>query len=439
MDSYESRPKNAQSWTRSQFSDFAMSTNWPLTYLVYPGATHRRFEHSLGVMELAGQVFDVVTDPLHVSPEVMEYLPEIAEDEVRTYWRRVLRMAALCHDIGHLPFSHAAEDELLPSGWDHERLTRELIFSNHMSDIWHDITPPLRPEDIAKVAVKWTPDGEALSDWESILAEIVTGDSFGVDRIDYLFRDSHHAGVVYGKFDYLRLLDTLRITHPPITDKREEEASKEPTIGIEEGGLRVAESLAIARYLIFSEVYFHKIRRIYDIHLKDFLSLWLPDGKFSVSLDDHLAMTDEEVLVAIAEASRDTNNGAHDPARRIMSRGHFRRVFQPNPSDEVQPPDPVRAIYQGLCGEFDPQLVRQDSVQKTSTPDQFPVIVFGGKVEPALSHSTVLRQLPIPFSEAVYVAPEIFTDASRWLSANRERVLREAAERKEEIEEKEET
>src|ERR1700730_4830461 len=81
-----------------------------MSYLVYPGATHRRFEHSLGVMELAGRVFDVITTPANVtSDSAREVIPGNATD--LGYWRRVVRMAALCHDIGHLPFSHAAEDE----------------------------------------------------------------------------------------------------------------------------------------------------------------------------------------------------------------------------------------------------------------------------------------------------------------------------------------
>ena len=93
------------------------------SYLVYPGATHKRFEHSLGVMELAGRVFDVIANPETVHPTVRELVPEISDTDGLPYWRRVVRMAALCHDIGHLPFSHAAEHALLPDGWSHERLT----------------------------------------------------------------------------------------------------------------------------------------------------------------------------------------------------------------------------------------------------------------------------------------------------------------------------
>ncbi|MCH8109690.1 MAG: HD domain-containing protein, partial [Chloroflexi bacterium] len=100
-----------------------------LSYLVYPGATHKRFEHSLGTMELASRVFDVITQP-PIHERIQSLIPEILRPDVRSYWRRVLRMAALCHDIGHLPFSHAAEKELHPEGWNHERLTVEIIRSD---------------------------------------------------------------------------------------------------------------------------------------------------------------------------------------------------------------------------------------------------------------------------------------------------------------------
>src|SRR5438067_8490151 len=78
-----------------------------LTYLVYPGATHKRFEHSLGVMELAGRVFDVLAD--RATDQIRDLLKPLSNEDELRYWRRVVRMAALCHDVGHLPFSHAAD------------------------------------------------------------------------------------------------------------------------------------------------------------------------------------------------------------------------------------------------------------------------------------------------------------------------------------------
>jgi uncharacterized protein len=108
-----------------------------LTHLVYPGATHKRFEHSLGVMELAERVFRVVTakDNLeHLDERLRSVVPH--DDQLR-YWCRALRMAALCHDLGHLPFSHAAEKRLLPAGRTHEDLTIALIMSEEMEEIWN--------------------------------------------------------------------------------------------------------------------------------------------------------------------------------------------------------------------------------------------------------------------------------------------------------------
>jgi HD superfamily phosphohydrolase len=219
-----------------------------MTYLVYPGATHRRFEHSLGVMEVASRIFDVITSPQNIHKEITDLPPEIPGE--KSYWKKVLRAAALCHDIGHLPFSHAAEKELLPEGWNHEKLTRELIQSNEMRKIWNNLTPPLRTDDIIKLAVGPKEASDLhFSDWEAILSEVIVGDAFGADRIDYLIRDSYHTGVAYGKFDHYRLIDTLRILPPPLAEhdsrslSEQDSHSKEPMLGIEEGGLQSAEAL----------------------------------------------------------------------------------------------------------------------------------------------------------------------------------------------------
>src|SRR5208337_237100 len=173
-------------------------------------------------MELAGRVFDIVTDTNNLSSQIRELFPQLKRADKRAYWRKALRMAALCHDIGHLPFSHASE-ELLPQGWNHERITSELILSDEMRQIWNNMTPPLRAEDVAKLAVgqRKAPKLE-FDDWTTILSEIIVSDAFGVDRMDYLLRDSHHIGVAYGKFDHYRLIDTLRILQTPPSDDKGE-------------------------------------------------------------------------------------------------------------------------------------------------------------------------------------------------------------------------
>jgi HD superfamily phosphohydrolase len=250
-------------------------------------------------MELAGRVFDVITMRDHVLPTVAELIPEIVDRNKLPYWRQALRMAALCHDIGHLPFSHAAEKELLPEGWNHERLTRELILNSPLREIFEQMTPPLRPLDVVKLAVgkKKAPDLQ-FSTWETILAEIIVGDGFGVDRIDYLLRDSHHSGVAYGRFDHYRLIDTLRVL-PDAPAEKDHPNTGAPVLGIDAGGLHSAEALMLARFFMYTQVYFHHVRRIYNIHLKDFLQSWLPGGRFPTDLRQHLQITDNEATAAM--------------------------------------------------------------------------------------------------------------------------------------------
>ena len=107
--------------------------------------------HSLGVMELASRIFDIATNSEHIHHESVRNI--IPDDQSKSYWKSVLRMAALCHDLGHLPFSHAAEKELLPNDYNHERLTRDIIYSAEMEEIWAAMTPPLRADDIVKLAI----------------------------------------------------------------------------------------------------------------------------------------------------------------------------------------------------------------------------------------------------------------------------------------------
>lgn len=396
-------------------------TQLALTYLIYPGATHKRFEHSLGVMELAGRVFDVVTNPDNLTDEVRGLVPEIAHRDSLTYWKRVLRMAALCHDIGHLPFSHAAEHELLPKGWSHERLSRLLIESDQMRDIWVNMTPPLAPEHIVKLAIGAKhATNLKFTKWERILSEIIVGDAFGVDRIDYLLRDSHHAGVAYGRFDHYRLIDELRIL-PSFTE------STEPALGINEGGIYSAESMALARYFMFSQVYYHHIRLIYDRHLQDFLTAWLAEGNlfggvFPTDVDGHLRMTDDEVNAAIRIAGFTKSNPGHDPARRILTHQHYKVLYERNPQDIKVNSDPGAAIRDAAIGEFGREAIRYKP-KPTGVGLDFPVRTRDGRIDPAISVSDTLSTLRPSAIDYVYVNPELESVATAWLQKNRQEIL----------------
>lgn len=394
-----------------------------LTYLVYPGATHKRFEHSLGVMELASRVFDVITNPDNITEEIrkrIEPLGKSDSDELR-YWRRVLRMAALCHDIGHLPFSHAAED-LLPQGWDHEKVTRKIIASEEMKQIWDNMTPPLRCEDIIKLAVgpKKAKDLQ-FSDWEAILSEIIVGDAFGVDRMDYLLRDSHHLGVAYGKFDHYRLIDTLQILSTPSASDGDQ--AGEPTLGVDEGGIQSAEALMVARYFMYSQVYFHPVRRIYDIHLKDFLKDWLPGGMFSTYIEDFLSITDNEVTAALRNAAFNNGSPGHSHARLIVRREHFKRLYERNPNDVKINPEAGQAIFENLSQQFGAERFRRDRYsQKGGAPD-FPVRMRDGRIVSSLAISEVLNNVPVLSVDYVFAERGVFDQAEQWLKENRQKII----------------
>jgi uncharacterized protein len=392
-----------------------------LTYLVYPGATHKRFEHSLGVMELAGRVFDILTN--NISDEIRARLDPLNNPDERAYWRRVLRMAALCHDLGHLPFSHAAEEELLPAGWDHELLTREIISSDEMQSIWQRITPPLRHENIAKLAVgpKKAKD-LSFSEWETILSDIIVGDAFGVDRMDYLLRDSHHAGVAYGKFDHYRLIDTLRIL--PVTPSGEDSDSKETALGVEEGGIQSAEALMLARYFMYSQVYFHPVRRIYDLHLKEFLRGWLTGGIFSTDVDQHLRLTDNEVTAALSEAARESSEAGHIHARRIVFREHFQVAYSRNPDDVRVNPEAGKAVFDALAARFGAEHFRHDRHHQSTGPPDFPVRLRDGQIVSSLASSETLNHVPIMSIDYVFAERSIVAEARRWLGTRRADIVK---------------
>jgi uncharacterized protein len=401
------------------------------THLLYPGATHKRFEHSLGVMELAGRVFDVLTKPANVTDEIRDLLPDLGNQQALEYWRSVLRMAALCHDLGHLPFSHAAEEDLLPKGWSHERLSRLLIESEEMQSIWKATVPPPQAEHIVKLALgaRKAPDLQ-FDRWEAILSEIIVGDAFGVDRIDYLLRDSHHTGVSYGKFDHYRLIDELRVL--PSFE------GTEPSLGIDGGGIHSAEALTLARYFMFSQVYYHPIRLIYDHHLKDFLSAWLSQdsllkqGVFPTNVEGHLQMTDDEVNSAIRKAAGDPAQRGHEPAKCLTRHRHFKVLYERNPQDVKVNSEPGLAIARAAEHEFGIDAVRYSKPKVKNVGSDFPVRGRDRRILPAISVSATIAKLQPTAMEYVFINPEIESKAKSWLERHRESILTRAREQEDE-------
>ncbi len=371
-------------------------------------------------MELASRVYDIVTDPVNIHHDSVREIVPIDFD--LKYWKRALRMAALCHDLGHLPFSHAAESDLLPEGWNHERLTLEIIRSEEMDQIWNQIK--VNSEDVAKLAVgpKYYKESK-FNDWEAILSEIIVGDAFGVDRMDYLLRDSYHIGVAYGRFDQYRLIDTLRILPKVDRASEEEPGSQEPALGIEEGGLHSAEALLLARYFMFTQVYCHHVRRIYDIHLKDFLKSWLQGGMFPTSIRALLQITDNEVISELFRANRDDKHPGHDPARRIAKREHFRLLYRRTREDLDINREAGMAVFKAACNEYGESEVRYEKDIQKGGGLNFPVLSRDGRIVSSLSESDTLERVPVVAIDYVYISPKYRNQAETWLDKNRKKII----------------
>lgn len=304
-----------------------------MSYLVYPGANHTRFEHSIGVMALVTQMFEKICKS--VRPDVFHFVPRKGSSDY-LYWRRVLRMAALCHDLGHLPFSHVAENEILGSQG-HESWTLRIIDSPHLKGVWdklrsapaylEDLIERDIVQDIKKIAVgeaKWKAlQSGAFSPWERIVSEILTGDFFGANRIDYLLRDARSTGVAYGLFDYHQMIETLRIL--PGVDR----SSDEMQLGIDENGLESCEALLLARHFMHRRVYHYSSVKAYNFHLRRFMVENLAVSSFK-SVEDFLNLSDPEIICALNCAARDPKMKGHEDAKCVFFRQHrFRAIDLP--------------------------------------------------------------------------------------------------------------
>lgn len=175
-------------------------------HMVYPGANHTRFEHSLGCVHVATEMLRLLrereTQAGH--PTFNDAFRADEGDYQRV--RKLLRIGALLHDLGHPPFSHSAEG-LLPSGLKHEEITARLIREPEVAAKIdeHYSAGGITVEDA--IAVATTPKhAEGIKPRTSrtniFLNQILTGE-LGADRIDYLLRDAHHSGQRSGQFDYL--------------------------------------------------------------------------------------------------------------------------------------------------------------------------------------------------------------------------------------------
>lgn len=256
-----------------------------LTYLIYHGAEHTRFGHSLGVMHLVSKAFKSA-----LSKQSDEFL----SPEKRDWYNQILRIIALTHDLGHAPFSHAAES-VFPKDKQHEDYTEQIIketeVAKHILEIGQDYVRRygasynITPDLICDIYM----GREAGDKSEFIFLKSFMDSELDCDKMDYLLRDSLFCGVNYGRYDIERLISCLTVY---IKDET-------PRLAIEHGGVHAFEEFVLARYFMFIQVYFHKTRRYFDIIYARALSSILPGGVFPEDAIDYINWDDNRVLELI--------------------------------------------------------------------------------------------------------------------------------------------
>lgn len=200
------------------------------TYLVFHGAEHSRFNHSLGVYEVVRRIVD----------DVFAGRPDWNEEE-----RLLVLCAALLHDLGHGPFSHAFETVFKT---DHEYFTRQILLGNtEVNAILKRVAEDF-PEKVAQVIEKT---------YENRIVVSLISSQIDADRMDYLQRDAYYTGVSYGHFDMERILRVMR--------------PRKGKVVIKSSGMHAVEDYIMSRYQMYLQVYFHPISRSAEVLLNNIL------------------------------------------------------------------------------------------------------------------------------------------------------------------------
>ncbi len=280
-----------------------------LAHLVFPGAHHTRFEHSLGVSHIAGMMAD-----------------SLGLDEHET---NTVQAAAMLHDVGHGPYSHTLEHILHErGGMDHMSITEGIILGDYdvLRDGEQSSVPDrqrvpdilerhdLDPKEVAglirgpgaggteRSLTAWTEGSEDFVDDDLTLAHLVHG-PVDCDQLDYLLRDSHFTGVTHGIVDHRRLIMCLE--------------RHGGDIAVEEGGLPALEGMMMARALMYSAVYFHRVTRVTEVMLSRAVE------RSSVQMSESLDLqrrVDAEIWEVLG--------GADDYARDMIRRLKYRQLLK---------------------------------------------------------------------------------------------------------------
>lgn len=355
------------------------------TSLVFPGAEHTRFSHVLGAMDLAGRVYDALANR---NPDLLDSRPNNLD-------RRLVRVAALLHDIGHAPFSHSAEG-LFEDDLDHEDMTQRLLRTEELEVIFERWGEGLEPTQVARLLE--SPD-TAL---ERLLAQIISSE-LDVDKMDYLLRDSLFCGVRYGNFDLARLLDTMLPLEDPETG--------EWGLGVAEGGVHALEALVMARYYMFTQVYFNRVGKALELHFNEWLKevgeRWPADPQAFLDLDDVSTLT----------AMRDSDS---EHALAVVERRYFPMVFETREHLTSDEKTRFEELVPRLRSEFGAAHILVSLAAKDPHRlGESRVLVqrFDGQLEPMEEASHFVRHLDRIDRYRIYTPPQLAPEVTQSLQA----------------------
>jgi HD superfamily phosphohydrolase len=274
------------------------------TYLVYPGANHSRFEHSIGTMYLASRLAS-----------------NLQLDE---HSQCLLRCCAILHDAGHGPFSHVSEGVLKFS---HEELTSKLIKESQLGDI---LKEKFQLKEVMEVIRG-----------EGNLGSIISGE-LDVDRMDYLLRDSYYTGVAYGVIDVERLIYNMKLENGLILNRK---------------GVQAAESMLLARYFMYPSVYQHHTTRIVNSMFRRCVRKLLE--KDVVNAREIYRYDDTDIIAA----ARSQTGYIQDIIHRLDTRQLYKRVYSLK-LDEIDKPETVFQMDKTYVHKLTEEMAQEIGVEE---------------------------------------------------------------------------
>jgi hypothetical protein len=378
-----------------------------LTNLVYHGAEHTRFGHSIGVMHLVTRAFN----------SVVEKNPDLFAEARIKWYEQILRLIALIHDLGHAPFSHGSE-LVFPDNLKHEEYTEKIILGTKIAEYINEIGAEfaksygeeynITPELICSVY-----RGNNIDNPDFIFLRKFMDSELDCDKMDYLLRDSLYCGVNYGKYDLDRLILCLT-------------AYKEGNnifLAMDEGGIHAFEEFVLARYFMFTQVYFHKTRRFLDKMLVKYLERCLPNGKYPSDVNDFLDWDDARVWGDIKkDADKD------EVANRLYNRKIMKTVYESpthTVNQDVRIYNFIRSKLEDefgkdklLCDSADSMVHKIPQAYEIDNERVIPIIRSSADVPTTIyAESVIINRLTDPINiKRIYADESIKDDAREYVN-----------------------